>query len=187
MKELTGQEIEETNRYFEAVYCKTNRGVTLYLISKCKNFSDVNDILQEVYLEFYQVLLKKGKAYFKNEESFLISLCRKKMAKYYSFWDRIPHKVYIDEKEIYEQEELLTSIDFQEDIEEVFYKTEMVTKVQELLKKKSDEIQKIFYLYYTMELRIPEIAKLLQMKPQTVKSKLYRTRNDLYKELKRNK
>lgn len=109
------------------------------------------------------------------------------MAKYYSFWDRIPHKVYIDEKEIYEQEELLTSIDFQEDIEEVFYKTEMVTKVQELLKKKSDEIQKIFYLYYTMELRIPEIAKLLQMKPQTVKSKLYRTRNDLYKELKRNK
>ena len=108
------------------------------------------------------------------------------MAKYYSFWDRIPHKVYIDEKEIYEQEELLTSIDFQEDIEEIFYKTEMVAKVQELLKKKSDEIQKIFYLYYTMELRIPEIAKLLQMKPQTVKSKLYRTRNDLYKELKRN-
>lgn len=180
---MAGQIIKEVDLYFDEVYSETNRGVTLYLISKCKNFADVNDILQEVYLEFYQVLVKKGKAYFKKEESFLISLCRKKIAKYYSFWDRIPHKVYIDEKEIYEQEELLTTIDPQEDIEEMFYREEMVAKVQELLKMKSDEVQKIFYLYYTMELRIPEIAKLLQMKPQTVKSKLYRTRNDLYKKL----
>lgn len=47
---MTSQKNNEVNEHFEQIYEETNRSVTLFLISKCKNFADVNDILQEVYI-----------------------------------------------------------------------------------------------------------------------------------------
>ena len=183
---MTSQNNKEVNEHFEQIYEETNRSVTLFLISKCKNFADVNDILQEVYMEYYKVLIRKGLDYIKEDEKFLISLCRKKIATYYSFWDRIPHKLYLDEKEDYEREELLSDA-FDADMEDVddeFLRKEMIEDVKALLKKQSDDVQKIFYLYYTMELKIPEIAKLLHTKVHSVKNKLFRTRKMISEQLK---
>lgn len=174
---MTSQKNSEADEQFEHVYEKTNRGVTLFLISKCKNFADVNDILQEVYTEYYQVLLRKGTNYIRDDEGFLISLCRKKIATYYSFWERIPHKFSLDEKEDYEKEEILYDASSDESTEEDDYlRREMLEDVKNILRKQPEDIQKIFYLYYTMELKTPEIANLLNMKVQTVKNKLFRTR-----------
>lgn len=183
---LTSQENKQVKEYFEQTYKETNRSVTLFLISKCKNFVDVSDILQEVYMEYYKVLIRKGLDYIKEHEKFLISLCRKKIATYYSFWDRIPHKLYLDEKEDYEREELLSDaydID-RDDVDDVFLQKEMIGDVKVLLKKQPDEVQKIFYLYYTMELKVSEIADLLHIKVHTVKNKLFRTRKIISEQLK---
>lgn len=183
---LTSQKKNEVDEYFEQIYKETNRSVTLFLISKCKNFVDVNDILQEVYMEYYKVLMRKGLDYIKKDEKFLISLCQKKIATYYSFWDRIPHKLYLDEKEDYEREALLSDAydADMEDVDDEFLRKEMIEDVKVLLKKQSDEVQKIFYLYYTMELKIPEIAKLLHIKVHSVKNKLFRTRKMISEQLK---
>ncbi len=183
---MTSQENKQVKEYFEQTYKETNRSVTLFLISKCKNFVDVSDILQEVYMEYYKVLIRKGLDYIKENEKFLISLCRKKIATYYSFWDRIPHKLYLDEKEDYEREELLSDaydID-RDDVDDVFLQKEMIGDVKVLLKKQPDEVQKIFYLYYTMELKVSEIADLLHIKVHTVKNKLFRTRKIISEQLK---
>ncbi|MDO5155059.1 MAG: sigma-70 family RNA polymerase sigma factor [Eubacteriales bacterium] len=173
---MTGQNNKNIDIQFDSTYEKTNRKVTLFLISKCKNFSDVNDILQDVYLEYYQILMKKGFGYIQNEEKFLISLCKKKMATYYSFWDRIPHKLSLDEKEEFEKDSMFQELCDETDFEDVFFKKEMIEDVKQILLNQPDDIQKIFYLYYTMELKIPEIANLLGIKNQTVKNKLFRTR-----------
>ena len=145
---MTSQKKNEVDEYFEQIYKETNRSVTLFLISKCKNFVDVNDILQEVYMEYYKVLMRKGLDYIKKDEKFLISLCQKKIATYYSFWDRIPHKLYLDEKEDYEREALLSDAydADMEDVDDEFLRKEMIEDVKVLLKKQSDEVQKIFYL-----------------------------------------
>lgn len=175
---MTSQEINKIKTYFEKIYDETNRNITLFLIKKCKNFSDINDILQEVYMEYYQVLLKKGLDYIKDPEAFLMSLCRKKIATYYTFWERIPYKFSLDEKEKYEQDEIF--LDLEEDsVEDDFFRKEMIADVRAILEQQPEDIQKIFYLYYTMELKIPEIAKLLGMKIHTVKNKLFRTRKEI--------
>ena len=157
---MTGQHSSNVKEHFEEIYEKTKRSVTLFLISRCKSFDDVNDVLQEVYMEYFRILQKKGIAYVRDEEPFLISLCKKKLSSYYSFWDRIANRTSIDisaESELNEQS---------------IYEEES----KEILKRQPDCVQKIFYLYYSMELSVTEISGLLHMKPQTVKNRLFRTR-----------
>ncbi len=178
---MTSQMNMQMKEHFEQVYEKNERSITLFLIAKCKNFTDVNDILQEVFVEYYQVLIKKGIGYIRDEQAFLISLCRKKIASYYSFWERIPHRFSLDEKENYEKDEVF--YETRQDMEEDFWKAEMIEDVKRILKNQPDDVQKIFYLYYTMELKIPEIAKLLRVKVQTVKNKLFRTRKVIRNQL----
>lgn len=74
---MTGQHSSNVKEHFEEIYEKTKRSVTLFLISRCKSFDDVNDVLQEVYMEYFRILQKKGIAYVRDEEPFLISLCKK--------------------------------------------------------------------------------------------------------------
>ena len=71
-----------------------------------------------------------------------------------------------------------------DDVDDVFLQKEMIGDVKVLLKKQPDEVQKIFYLYYTMELKVSEIADLLHIKVHTVKNKLFRTRKIISEQLK---
>lgn len=180
---MASQNNNKEKQYFEKMYEQTNRNVTLFLISKCKNFADVNDILQEVYMEYFKTISKKGISYILDEERFLISLCRKKISTYYSFWDRIPHKLSLDEQDDYENDSVLYEQCEGNAQEEELFQKEMIEDVKKLLSMQPVEIQKIFYLYYTMECKIPEIANLLGMKVQTVKNKLFRTRKMLKEKL----
>ena len=54
--------------------------MTLYLISKCKGFDDINDVLQEMYMEYFRTIQKKGIEYVDDEEAFLIALCKRKLS-----------------------------------------------------------------------------------------------------------
>lgn len=183
--ELAGQKNnnvnDDLNRHFEEVYEKTKRSVTLYLIAKCKGFDDINDVLQEVYMEYFRTIQRKGIEYVDDEEAFLIALCKRKLASYYSFWDRISNRISLD---VTAASELNDHIDHKEqwcDMEEDFYRKEMLQDVKKILEQQPDCVQKIFYLYYTMELTVSEIAELLRMKPQTVKNNLFRTRKYIRK------
>ena len=185
--ELTGQKNnnvnDDLNRYFEEVYEKTKCSVTLYLISKCKGFDDINDVLQEVYMEYFRTIQRKGIEYVDDEEAFLIALCKRKLASYYSFWDRIANRTSLDAAAESQIKDYTDQEDQWCDMEDDFYRKEMLQDVKKILKQQPDCIQKIFYLYYTMELTVSEIAELLRMKPQTVKNRLFRTRNLIRKML----
>lgn len=172
---------DDLNRHFEEVYEKTKRSVTLYLISKCKGFDDINDVLQEVYMEYFRTIQRKGIEYVDDEEAFLIALCKKKLASYYSFWDRIANRASLDVTAVSEIKDHMDHEDQWCDMEDDFYRKEMLQDVKKILEQQPDCVQKIFYLYYTMELTVSEIAKLLRMKPQTVKNKLFRTRKYIRK------
>ena len=49
----------------------------------------------------------------------------------------------------------------------------------EYLKNKDISIAKIFYLHYTMDMKIADIAKALEMGESNVKNYLYRTLKEL--------
>ena len=44
---------------FEIIYKNTYNKILKYVICKCSNLDDVNDIIQETYIEFYKKL-KEG-------------------------------------------------------------------------------------------------------------------------------
>lgn len=67
----------KTLKKFEQIYNDTYTHTLRYVISKCNNFNDVDDIVQETYLEFYRVL-KKGKEITDNE-AYIITIAKNKI------------------------------------------------------------------------------------------------------------
>ncbi len=64
---------------FEKIYKETYAKTLKYVICRCYNFNDVNDIIQETYLELYKVLKQKKKVV--NYQSYIITIARNKIIK----------------------------------------------------------------------------------------------------------
>lgn len=47
-------------------------------------------------MEYFRTIQRKGIEYVDDEEAFLIALCKRKLASYYSFWDRIADRISLD-------------------------------------------------------------------------------------------
>ncbi len=167
--------------FFNEVYDSTHKTVLLYLTGKCQSLSDVNDICQDVYFEFYKILVEKGSGYIRNPGGLLRRLARRKLHQYYHMKEQRAKVQVIsldaseeDPSYIGQEQAVLEAPGTSED--EI-----LVEEIRQYLRQKPDDIQKIFYLYFELEQTIPQIAKKLSMKESTVKSKLYRTRDELRK------
>ena len=69
---MTGQ----LNLYkFNKIYDKTHLDLLKYVIIKCHNINDTSDIIQETYLELWNILSKKELSDI-NIKSYLIGLIR---------------------------------------------------------------------------------------------------------------
>ena len=47
-------------KQFDKIYEKTYKYVLKYIVCKCSNMEDVNDIIQETYLELYNAIVKNN-------------------------------------------------------------------------------------------------------------------------------
>lgn len=162
---------QETLKEFNTLYEKTYNDVLKYIVCKCSNIADAEDILQNVYVEVYKKLLKKEDI----SKTYLIGITKNKVKDYYRF--RYKQKII----SFFEKEEktLLDAIPSDVDIEKSMflkYDTECVWKY---LKKKKAIVSKIFYLYFHLELTIKEISKELEISESNVKYYLYRTLKEL--------
>ena len=72
---------------FNKIYDKTYNKVLRFIVCKCSNMEDVNDIIQEVYLDFYNALIKEKNI--DDFEKYIIGIAKNKVKKYYSFLYRI--------------------------------------------------------------------------------------------------
>ena len=68
---------------FNEVYDKTYNHLLKYVIVKCHNINDANDILQETYLELWNILHKKT-LMDTNIKSYLFSIANNKIKKHLS-------------------------------------------------------------------------------------------------------
>lgn len=167
---------------FNDIYDSTNRKVLSFITAKCNNTSEISDIFQDTYMELYRVLSKRGLDYIKNNDAFVMKLAKQKVYRYYSLHDRL--KLIIPMFATNNKGEEVNIVDL-EMIDCIVKgknsEDELVEQVNEFISKKSKEIQKIYYLFYYLDMTIPEIAKLLSMSESNVKNKLYRTRKELRK------
>jgi len=166
---------------FEEIYNNTYNRTLRYILCKCSNIEDINDLLQETYVELYKILKRKKYIVLENYPNFIIGIAKKKIQRYYGLIYQI--KTYsiwnkLQEKEV--ELEIPSDIDLETDI---------ITKlnaeiVWNYIKKKDIKVVKVFYLYYYSELKISQIANELNMSESNVKNILYRTIKDIKENIK---
>ena len=76
--------------------------------------------------------------------------------------------------------EIIDEISSSFNIEDLIIKDEEWKSIWNFIKKKKNQdVQKVFYLYYKEEMTIKEISKLLNIKESYIKNLIYRTLNEL--------
>jgi len=169
----------KSNLYkFNDIYDTTYHDILNYIIIKCHNINDANDILQETYLELWKILNKKELSDI-NIKSYLIGIAINKIKKHYSLIKKIKTISLFqkNEKDI----EIIDTIEDNFDIEDIIIKNDNWNIVWSYIKnKKNQDIPKIFYLYYKEGLTIKEISNCLKVSESYIKNLIYRTTQELY-------
>ena len=166
--------------FFNKIYDETYRKTLLYVTSKCGNIDDIPDMLQEIYIEVYSVLVKKGIDYVRNTDAFVMQITKTKLYKHYAFAQKIKHIIplfsYNDEGEE------INILDFETEdysVEDQIINKDLLNEIWCIVKSKSEQAQKIFCLFYIGGLTIPEITNELSCSESNVKNNLYRTVNEI--------
>lgn len=162
---------------FNDIYDKTYSDVMKYVIVKCHNINDANDIIQDVYFELWKILNKK-EVVDTNIKSFLIGIAINKIKKHYSIVQRFKTISFFDTDS--NDIELIDNIKSDIDIEDLIIKNDDWNSVWKYLKnKKNQDIPKVFYLYYKLGLSLKEISNELDKSESYIKNLIYRTLKEL--------
>jgi RNA polymerase sigma-70 factor (ECF subfamily) len=162
---------------FEKIYKQTYNKLLKYIVIKCNNIDDINDILQETYIELLRVIRKKKVLEIDNTENFIFGISNNIIKRHY-------HKkkkeniisIYSDNKEDSDIDILDTF-----DLEQDFITKENVEEVWRYINTKELLTIKIFYLYFVLGLKISEISNELNVNESNVKNKIYRTLKEIKK------
>ena len=162
---------------FSDIYNKTYNSVLKFIVLHCNNFEDVNDLMQDTYLELYKHFKKKKLNDVKDISSYAVGISKNIVYKFYRKKYASP-PIYDNEY----NEELSSNVDI--DIELQFITKENVEEVWSYIQNKNVLVTKIFYCYYYLDMKINEIAKEMNLNESTVKNHIYRTIKELKQKLK---
>lgn len=159
---------QETLNVFDELYKNTYNDVLKYVILNCSNIADVEDIIQNIYIEVLKNIQKNRR----QDKAYIIGISKNKVKNYYRFKyrDKIIH---------YFERDKMEEIAVDNTLEESVLTKNNIDSIWEFLKHKKSEIPKIFYLYYYMGYTIKEISIELKLKESTIKNYIYRTLNEL--------
>ncbi len=166
---------------FEKVYDDTYNRTLMYIVCNSASINDVNDLLQETYVELYKILKRKKYLELDNYQNYIIGIAKKKIQRFYGKRYQLKtFSIFSDKDENEYELEIPSNFDLEMDI---------VTKLEaeeiwKYIKQKDIKIIKIFYLYYYMDLKLSEISNELKISESNVKNILYRTITDIKKNVK---
>lgn len=160
---------------FEEIYKQTYLNTLKFITVHCYDVTDMNDILQDTYVEFYKILCKKRILEIEKMQSYIYGIANNVIKRY-----GVKKKslvCLVNE----ENEDIDVADTF--DLEQNFMTKLDVQKVWDYIKSKDLITAKIFYLYFVLGLKITEIAQELELTQSNVKNKIYRTQKELQKQL----
>lgn len=162
---------------FNDIYDKTHKDLVKYVVIKCHNINDTNDIIQETYLELWNILKRKELSDI-NIKSYLIGIANNKIKKHFTLMQKLKTVSLFDrnEKDI----ELIDTVEDKITIEDILIKNDDWNTIWNYIKsKKNQDIPKVFYLFYKLELSIKEVSKELNKSESYIKHLIYRTIHEL--------
>lgn len=162
------------NERFETIYRATFNILSKYVYFKVANISDVEDIIQNIYINFYTYIVKKNKEV-DNVQSYLIQIANNELTKYYKSKKELP--ITFSDETNYIIENIQSDINIEHDLLNTFEPI----KVFELVKELELIDQKIIGAHFRYEMTFNEIALSLHISENTVKTRYYRALKELKK------
>lgn len=166
----------ELDRFFSNVYDETFKKMSRYIVSKCGNVLDAEDILQNVYARFYQRILKNGYDDIGSAEAFLVQIAKFEIKTYFAgkkknsgvdnFADYSDEQMSVIEGEMSKE---------QENLEDVLCNQLLAQQILKDIADSDEVTGKIFYMYFVLNMKLEDVAIELELNLSTVKNKLYRT------------
>lgn len=173
---------EACDARFDAVYDETYDRIRRYVAIKCADPHDLSDVLQEIYLEYYRLLRRKGLDYVMDDGAMVFTIAQRKVKRYYSVKERLRKILPLGPSDREEGRELYDLPD-PVSLEETLLAADETARILSRLDRYPAETRKIVYLYYAEEMKLEDIAKEMVLPLSTVKSRLYRTLRELKKNL----
>lgn len=106
-----------------------------------------------------------------------MQIAKRKIYHHYTLLERL--KIHFPVKSEEEMQTLIEETQLELSTEELVIKKASLEQAGKILKAKDEVTKKIFYLYYGMNVTIPEISQMLSLTESNVKNKLYRTIREL--------
>ncbi|CDE82967.1 rNA polymerase sigma-70 factor ECF [Clostridium sp. CAG:273] len=157
---------------FNQLYNQTYNNTLKFLVIHCNNMDDVNDLIQDVYVEVYKKIKKIKDGDIENVNKYIVGIAKNILKKYY-------RNKYKNDNTIVQFENAMENIEIGMDLDLKLITNENIKYVWNYVKKKNNKISKIFYLYYYANMKIKEIAIELGLTESTVKTCIYRTISEL--------
>lgn len=162
---------------FNDIYDKTHLDLLKYVIIKCHSINDANDIIQETYLEFWNIMNKKELSD-SNIKSYLMGIANNKIKKHFTLLKKIKTISLFEKND--KDIEIIDNIKDDININDIIIKSDDWNDIWNYIKnKKNQDIPKVFYLYYKLEISIKEIANNLKVNESYIKNLIYRTLKEL--------
>lgn len=163
---------------FEEIYNKTYNTILKYFVIKCYDLDDVNELIQDTYVELYKVLKNKNHIKVSADSAYIIGIAKNILKRYYRNKYQEKSKLLYISKNIENSDVIMVSdINLEADV----INKENIEEIWSYLNNKDIIIAKIFYLYYALGLKISEISKELKINESTIKNYIYRTLKELNK------
>jgi len=147
---------------FESVYRATFSSISKQVFFKVAKIEDAQDIVQEVYMDFYQYIIEKGKTV-DNVQAYLMQIANNKLAHYYK--DKTVEFTVEDDQALFNN--ISDPIDLEEDVLERISLDEIWQEVLTL----SEIDQHILIDYYRFGFNFREISERYNMPESTIKSR----------------
>jgi RNA polymerase sigma-70 factor (ECF subfamily) len=166
----------ELDYYFNRVYSETVPAISRFVINKCGNILDVEDILQNIYARFFRRIVKKGHADIENPEAFLVNIAKFECKNYFGGLKRnsaVTSFTDFSDEQMYEIEAEMSRNS--RGLEDVLCNEMLARQIFEDIATQDAMTGKIFYLHFVCDKKLDEIAKELEITLSSVKNKLYRT------------
>jgi RNA polymerase sigma factor (sigma-70 family) len=165
---------QKNTELFETIYRATFNTISKYVYFKVAQLSDAEDIVQAIYIDFYNYIIKKNKRV-ENVQAYLTQMANHELSKYYKSKNELP--ITFSEENL----KVIENIQDESDLEFEILNSNDSNEVFNLVKNLELIDQKILGARFRYDMTFKEIAQLLSVSENTIKTRYYRALKELKK------
>ena len=175
--------MKDARLLFEDIYRRNQTAVLRFITAKCLSISDIDDIYQDTFLNVYRSLCNMQKP-IENEEAWVISIAKKSLSRYYGVIAKLKGRINESLSRLPDKM-LLEDIPAEVDVEMLVADRSLCEEIFDTVSSMPADVQRIVYMYYILDMSAAEIARALELRESTVKSRLYRALDRIRRSYKR--